>query len=292
MKLSNNIIANWLPERPVDCHKGQAGRVLVIAGSIGYTGAGYLASQAALRTGSGLVTWAMPASLNIIAEIKTTESITRPLPEVSGCLSAKAEKEILKLADRVDVCLLGPGVGQHRETGKLIRRIVQAIEKTVVVDADALNLLAGHLEILKKRKKELIVTPHPGEMSVLINRPVEWIQANRINTARDFAMKYKTVTVLKGAKTVIAGHNGNVYVNTTGNPGMATAGMGDVLAGMIASLIGQGMAPAHAAAAGVYLHGLTGDITAKEIGGIGIIASDLLQRIPKAMEKIKCRRKN
>ena len=280
------------PKRPLDCNKGSVGRILVVGGSAGMTGAPCLTSLSALRTGSGLVTVACSKSLNDILEIKLTEVMTSPVQEnPDRSLSSRAENSILKLLDRHDVLVLGPGLGKNRDTGILVRNLIRKCKKPVVLDADGLNLIASSPGILKEKKADIVITPHPGEMSRLTGLSIEEVQKTRVNTALAFAKKYGVVTLLKGACTVTAFPDGNIYINSTGNPGMATAGTGDVLAGIIASLLGQKIEPGMAAVSGAFLHGMAGDLAGEKKGEHGLIASDILSYIPEAVLNItKARR--
>ena len=283
-----------------DTHKGSYGRVLVLAGSPGMTGAAYLCSKAALRSGSGIVTLGIPESLNPVMETKLTCVMTHPLPETkASTLSNKGRKEILKLCESHDVVALGPGLSQQPETKDLILWLIKTIALTMVIDADGINALADNVKILHNVKKNVILTPHPGEMSRLTGHgSAKDVQKERLNTAAQFVQSIqeklgdekKIVLVLKGDKTVVADY-GKVYVNRTGNPGMATAGAGDVLTGIIASLIGQGFDVFDASQLGVYIHGLAGDIAAKKKGEVSMIASDIIDCLPDAFIKHKKERK-
>lgn len=275
-----------IPSRREDTHKGDFGYVFVVGGSRGMTGAAYLASQAALLAGSGIVTCGIPKSLNDIMECKFTEVMTLPLAETKeGSFALSAEKAIVNFAAGSSVLVLGPGLSRNNETARLARKIVKRVEIPIVLDADGIIALAMKSDILKKRKKSIILTPHPGEMSRLTEKSVSSIQANREKTASDFAKKNDVVLVLKGYRTVVADGEGNLYVNKTGNSGMSTAGVGDVLTGMIASFLGQGICPYSAAVIGVYLHGLAGDIAARDKGQFSLIATDLLDKLPQAMRE-------
>lgn len=276
-----------VPPRKKDTHKGDFGHVFVLAGSCGMTGAAYLASQAALLAGSGLVTCGIPRSLNDIMEIKLTEAMTLPLNEtVKGALSRSAEKEICSFAEKSNAVALGPGISRGEETKKLVKNLLKKINKPLVLDADGIIAIVNNLAILKKRKATTVLTPHPGEFSRLTGKNVATIQQNREKNAVEFAKKYGVILILKGHRTVIANAKGDVYVNTTGNSGMSTAGVGDVLTGMIASFLGQGIEPYSAAVIGVYLHGLAGDIAAREKGQFSLIASDLLGKLPQAIKRV------
>ncbi|MBL7157386.1 MAG: NAD(P)H-hydrate dehydratase [Candidatus Omnitrophica bacterium] len=276
-----------IPPRKQDTHKGDFGHVLVLAGSEGLTGAAYLASQAALLAGSGLVTCGVPKSLNDIMEVKLTEVMTLPLPETSQrSFALAAEKNILDFAKKINVAAIGPGISRHRETQELVCSLLEKLKAPIVLDADGIIAIAGHSGILKTRKASTILTPHPGEMSHLTGKDISAIQGNREKTASGFAKKHKVILVLKGHRTVVANPEGEVYVNMTGNSGMSSAGVGDVLTGMIASFVGQGINPYSAAVIGVYLHGLAGDLAAKEKGQFSLTASDLLNKLPQTIKDV------
>lgn len=276
-----------IPPRRQDTHKGDFGHVFVLGGSPGMTGAAFLASQAALLAGSGLVTCGIPKRLNAIMEVKLTEGMTLPLPETKeGSFSSSAEKEIIDFAEKINVAAIGPGISRHKDTQGLVRNLLKNLNKPIVLDADGLIAIVGHCDILKKRKAPTILTPHPGEMSRLIGKNIRVVQENREKAAAGFAKKYNTILVLKGHRTVVADQKGDLYVNKTGNSGMSTAGVGDVLTGMISSFVGQGIDPYSAAVIGVHLHGLAGDIAAKEKGQFSLIASDLLDKLPQAIKEV------
>lgn len=270
-----------IKQRSKDTHKGNYGHVFILAGSAGLTGAAYLASQAALLSGSGLVTLGIPKSLNSIMEVKLTEVMTLPLEETKEqTFSGISKRKILKFAQNTDVMAIGPGISRNRETGRLVRSLVKELDKPLVIDADGLNAFKGKANLLKAHKESLVITPHPGEMSRLIGEDVSLIQRDRKGIARRVSRRYNCITVLKSARTVIANPRGDIYINETGNPGMATGGVGDILTGMIASFIGQGLTPFGAAKLAVYLHGCTGDLAMREKGEIALIASDLLRKLP------------
>jgi len=272
--------------RQEDTNKRDFGHVFVVAGSQGMTGAAYLASQAALLSGSGIVTCAVPEGLNDIMEIKLTEAMTLPLPETKErSISSLSSKKIAEFSKKVDVLAVGPGISRNKDTQKAVRNTLKGINKPIVLDADGIIALADNKEILRRRKAATVLTPHLGEMSKLIGRDVSLIQKNREKAAVDFAKKNKVILVLKGHKTIVANPKGKTYINATGNSGMSTAGSGDVLTGMIASFIGQGIEVYSAAVIGVYLHGLAGDIAAREKGQFSLIASDLLEKLPQAIQE-------
>ncbi len=291
-----------LNSRRKNTHKGNYGRVLVLAGSPGMTGAAYLCSKAALRSGSGIVTLGTPKSLNYIMETKLTCVMTYPLPETKALtLSNKGREEIMKLCEKHDVVALGPGLSQQPETKNLILWLIKTIDRTIVIDADGLNALTGSLSILYKIKKNIVLTPHPGEMARLIKLgSAKDVQKKRLNIATQFVQSVHKklgegrsfVLVLKGDKTIVAADHRKTYINHTGNPGMATAGAGDVLTGIIVSLIGQGLGEFDASQLGVYVHGLAGDMASKKKGESSMIASDMLDFLPDAFMRYRreCRR--
>ncbi|MBU4376245.1 MAG: NAD(P)H-hydrate dehydratase [Candidatus Omnitrophica bacterium] len=281
----NKKIKGIFKKRKSDTHKGDYGHVLVVAGSIGLTGAAYLASEAALVAGSGLVTCAVPRSLNAILASKFTEVMTLPAEDGGrGYFPISAFSDIMKYSERVDVVAIGPGLSERPETKELVKKLIVALEKPIVLDADGLNNIAGDTHILKRARKNIVITPHPGEMARLMHKDSDYIQANRKKSAEIAAKKYNAVVVLKGASTVIASPAGEIYTNSTGNAGMASAGAGDVLTGIIASLLGQGYKAFDAAKYGAYLHGLAGDIAAKEKGQASLRARDILDNISKAIK--------
>lgn len=276
-----------LPVRKLDSNKGDFGHVLILAGSVGLTGAAYLTSRAALLSGSGLVTLGIPESLNSIMEVKLTEVMTKPLAETKRIsLSLKAWPQIKEILPRIDALAVGPGLSQNPETKKLICKLLSFVSKPLVLDADGINALIGKLNILRKLKGKLVITPHPGEMARLLKLQVAQVQKNRTKKAKDFAKKYNIVVVLKGYRTVVADRNGKTYINQTGNPGMASGGCGDVLTGIIAAFIGQRMDVFRAAKLGAYVHGLAGDLAAKEKGEFSLTATDILDKLPQAVKTI------
>ncbi|RKU20437.1 bifunctional ADP-dependent NAD(P)H-hydrate dehydratase/NAD(P)H-hydrate epimerase [Candidatus Poribacteria bacterium] len=285
--------SQWIPPRPPSSHKGSYGRVLVVAGSTGMTGAAALASEAALRVGAGLVTLATPKHLNPILEGLLPEVMTLPLPETdAGSLSVSATSTILEFAVKTNSILaIGPGLSQNPETVSFVHQLIrenreQGLDLRMVIDADGLNALAHVRETLSLLNSDAVLTPHPGEMARLTSTSVPVLEKDRISTAQQFASKYGVTLVFKGAPTVTSTPNGNLWVNSTGNPGMATGGMGDVLTGIIAGLMAQGISSENAAALGVYLHGLAGDIVAERSGMHGLIASDVLKVVPGAISSL------
>ena len=280
------IESGLLPPRPPDAHKGAAGRVFVLAGSSGMSGAAALCTMGALRVGAGLVTLGIPKGLHHPMVEKLTEAMFRALPETKeGSLSLQGLPEIVSAAGEMDAVAIGPGLSQHPQTKTLVRQLLPKIPKPLVLDADGLNALAEDVALLKKLPLPIILTPHPGEMGRLIRLSPEEVQRDRQRIAAEFAKMYRVIVVLKGHATVVARYDGEVYVNDTGNPGMASGGCGDVLTGMIAGLLGQRLAPFDAARLGVYLHGLAGDLAAADRGEIGLLAADLADRIPLAIRR-------
>lgn len=276
-------VRDILMKRHPAAHKGTCGRAAILAGSTGLTGAAVLASRAAMRAGAGLVTLGVPESLHNIVEIKLTEVMTRPLAEITGgAIGHKAVLEFTQLAAKADVVAVGPGLGQESETAEAIRELIKMIDKPLVIDADALNALCGAPQVLSQTKALAVITPHPGEMARLTGLTVEEVNSDRIEIARMSAGDWNAIVVLKGAPTVVAFPDGEVYINTTGNACMATGGAGDVLTGVIAAFIAQGLSSHDAAVAGVYVHGLAGDIAA-QAGVIGRIASDIGEALPAAI---------
>lgn len=285
--ISADLVKEWLPSRPSPAHKGNFGRVLVVAGSRGMTGAACLTGESALRAGAGLVTVAVPETLHDIMEGKLTEVMTTPLPDTGkGALGRGARQRILSLLEDSDVLAIGPGLSQAAEVVALVKELLPSVRVPCVLDADAINALAGAGEVLRKVQAPVVITPHPGEMARLMGVTTKEIQEDRIGAAVKAAEKWRVVTLLKGARTVVAAPDGAIYINPTGNPGMATAGSGDVLTGVVASLIAQGMETARAAAAGAYIHGLAGDLAAREKGMMGMIAGDILSALPAATREL------
>ncbi len=279
--LTPNDIAGRLPRRSKAAHKGATGHLLVVAGSPGKTGAAAMSALSAMRTGAGLVTLAVPQRLNPVLEPQATEVMTSPLPDtVDGTLDETALDKILSLAADKKCIALGPGLGTAEETSNLVRRVVAESPVPLVVDADGLNCLAGGLDAVTNARVPVVLTPHPGEMSRLSGVSSAEIQADRVGSAGSFAQKYGVVLVLKGAATVVAAPDGTCFINPTGNPGMASGGMGDVLTGLIAGLIVQGAAALDAACTGVFLHGRAADILAGDVGPIGYLATDVMDEIP------------
>ena len=273
---------------PQDAHKGSFGRVFIIAGSVGMTGAAALSATAAVRGGAGLVTIGIPESLNDILEVKVTEAMTLPLPETPArSIGPAALDKALDFAKKCDAVVLGPGLSTHDGTKEFVKRFISECSVPMVLDADGINTIAECPEILENAKGPVVITPHPGEMARLLSASVPEIQADRIGAVKVAAKKFGCTAVLKGARTLIATSDGKLMINPTGNAGMATGGSGDVLSGMIGAFLARGMKPHEAAAAGVYLHGLAGDLAAEEKGQICLAASDIIDFLPGAINKMK-----
>lgn len=285
MLITREEVRSLLPSRSRTAHKGTFGHAGIIAGSVGKTGAAAMAGRAALRVGAGLVTVATPTSVNDTLEAKLLEVMTLPMPETKARTLARSGLDrLLLFANARSAIALGPGLTTHPETVDLIHALVPRFEKPTVLDADALNAVAGRMDLLTETKAPLILTPHPGEMARLQEHMTpQLINADRVGSATQFARTRRVIVVLKGARTVIAHPDGQVAVCPTGNPGMATAGTGDVLTGMITGLLAQGLTPWNAARAGTYLHGLAGDLAATRMGMIGMTAGDLMEQIPLAI---------
>jgi NAD(P)H-hydrate epimerase len=274
------------PEKE-DIHKGTRGHLLVLAGSVGKTGAAALTALGALRAGAGLVTVGVPASLNPVLENKLTEAMTLPLPETAdGTLSLEAEGEIRHSLEAKTALAIGPGLSTHPETVELVRRIIESSTLPVVVDADGVNALAGDPELLSRAKGRIILTPHPGEMARLAGIRNSDVQSDRIGIAGAFADKYGCCLVLKGARSLIAEPGGVIWFNPTGNPGLSSGGTGDVLTGIIAGFLARGWPMSLAGVAGVYLHGLAADLLSEEMGQVGLLASEMPEAVPALMSAL------
>jgi NAD(P)H-hydrate epimerase len=275
-----------LPLRPADGHKGTFGRVLVCAGSVGFTGAPSLCALGALRAGAGLVSLAVPESIYPIVAAREVEAMPHPLPDADGALSEAAWSRFAELAADADVVAVGPGLGTGPGVAALIPRLLREFRIPLVLDADALNVLAGQDEPLTRGKAPRILTPHPGEMGRLLGRSTEEVQRDRLGTAREAAGRFGAVVILKGARTVVATPEGMAYIVPAGNPGMATGGVGDVLTGVIAAYLGQ-KAPAPVAAwLGAYLHAVAGDLQAERLGPAGLLAREVADAIPRARQAV------
>ncbi len=286
--LTHNTARRIVKPRHSDTHKGTYGHLLLLAGSPGKTGAATLAALGALRVGTGLVTVGVPKSLNPIIEEKLTEAMTEPIPETeSGTLGKGSIETTLKIMSSKKTALaIGPGISTTKDTAGFLYEVLRSSSIPIVIDADGITLIAQNLKILKEIKVPVVLTPHPGEMSRLIGKTGEEVQKNRIGIARNFSSMYNVYTVLKGARTVISSPDGRIFINTTGNPGMASGGMGDVLTGVIGGFLAQGYNPTDACTLGVFAHGLAGDFVAHKKGEAGIIAGDVANSLPETLKEI------
>ncbi|MCS7265794.1 MAG: NAD(P)H-hydrate dehydratase [Armatimonadetes bacterium] len=293
---TQEIVHRVLPPRHPNTHKGDYGRVLIVGGSPGMTGAAIMAGKAALRAGAGLAQVALPKNLNIAIEASALEVMSFPLPETEeGTIAPEALSVLATRLEWADVIAVGCGISRNERTQTFVRQLVSQVDKPMVIDADGLIALAGHNEILKKRKSLAVLTPHPGEMAALLSTTAEKVQRDRIGMALRAAREFNSIVVLKGARTLTVSCDGTIFINPTGNAGMATGGSGDVLTGMIASLLAQTFIrhspiPNHqslieAVAAAVFLHGLAGDIASWEKGEVALVAGDLLEHLPRAINE-------
>lgn len=277
--LNHEDVLVILPDRDKNAHKGDFGKILLLCGSRGYTGAAYLTAVGALRSGAGLVYLGVPESIYAIEAVKLNEAIVFPLPDEGGKLSAAALQEIRKLISKMDAVLIGCGLGQSEGTMAVLEAVLREFIGPVVVDADGINLLAGHMDILRERHAPTILTPHAGEFARIGGDST----ADRVTETRRFAREYACILLLKGHETVISDGE-ETYVNQTGNPGMAVGGSGDLLSGIIVSLLGQGIEPLKAAACGAWLHGKAGDLCAETIGQYGMLPTDMVEVLPRLLK--------
>lgn len=279
MELNHERVLNILPDRDPDAHKGNFGKILLLCGSRGYTGAAYLAAMGALRSGAGLVFLGVPESIYQIEAVKLNEAIVFPLPDEEGKLSKKAIPEILERLPKLDAVLIGPGLGQGMGVFETVKAVLQSAQCPVVIDADGINVLAAHKDILRDRTAPTILTPHAGEFARLGGNT----DTGKQTAAEEMAKDLGCILLLKGRGTVITDGK-STYINHTGNPGMAVGGSGDVLSGIIVSLLGQGISPLEAAACGAWLHGASGDLCAKEIGQYGMLPTDMVTVLPRLLK--------
>lgn len=286
--LTSESVDGILGPRYEDTHKGTYGHLFILAGSPGKSGAATLSALGAQRSGTGLVTVGIPKSLNPIMEQKTTEAMTEPLPETNlETFGPQSLERTLKIAgEKKTAIAIGPGISTTDETREFLYEIIRNSDLPMLIDADAITLVSDNPEILKEAKAPLVLTPHPGEMSKLAKITTEEVQADRINVALDFSTKFNVYLILKGARSIISSPQGGIFINTTGNAGMASGGMGDVLTGIIGGLLAQQIDPVDACKLGVFVHGLAGDIVAEQNGEAGIIASDLANCLPRAIKEI------
>ena len=278
MELNHQDVLNILPDRADDAHKGDCGKVLLLCGAKGYTGAAYLSAMGALRSGAGLVFLGVPESIYQIEAIKLNEPVAFPLPDREGKLSEEAIPEIMEQLSRIDAVLIGPGLGQSEGVFQVVKAVLERAVCPVVLDADGINVMAGHKDILRGRTGPTVLTPHAGEFARLGG----WI-GDRQTAAEEMARETGSIMLLKGHDTVIT-DGYSTYINPTGNSGMAVVGCGDVLSGIIVSLLGQGIDPLKAAACGAWIHGAVGDICAAEIGRYGMLPTDMVNVLPRLLK--------
>lgn len=279
IRLDHKAVLDQLPERAARSHKGDYGKILILCGSRGFTGAAYLGAMGALRAGAGLVYLGVPESIYVIEAVKLNEAVVFPLPDRDGMLSRVAIGEIQSRLSTMDAVLIGPGLGQSEDTLAVTAFVLQNAACPVVLDADGINLLAAHKDILRGRTAPTILTPHEGEFRRLGGQ----IGQDRLAAAEAMARELGCILVLKGHDTCITDGT-TAYINTTGNPGMAVGGSGDLLAGVITAFLGQGLSPLEAAACGAWVHGAAGDLCAREIGEYGMLPTDMLETLPRLLK--------
>ncbi len=282
-------VGGWLPKRNPEGHKGTFGKVFLLAGSLGMTGAAALAAEAVLRSGAGMVFLGTAASLCGQVASQLREVVIRPLPEIRKklAIALRSLGEVRLYAREADVAAVGPGLGQHYETIELVQRFAATLERPLVIDADGLNAIAKKPEVLKERKFPTVLTPHASELARLFKTPVEEISADRVHAAKRGAFELNSIVLLKGAPTIIAAPGGEVWVSPTGNTGMATAGAGDVLTGLLAGLLAQGVEPLKAVSSAAFLHGWAGDLAKEKLGERSMIAGDILAALPAAFLRLQ-----
>lgn len=279
LEFNHEAVLRMLPDRALDTHKGDFGKVLLLCGSKGFTGAAALAAMSALRSGAGLVYLGVPESIYAIEAVKLNEAVVFSLPDDNGCYSKAAAKEVRGLLEKMDAVLIGCGMGQADGSLSVLQTVLSEAACPVIVDADGINLLAAHKDILRGRKADTVLTPHAGEFERLYGP----ILPDRKTAAEALSQELGCITLLKGHGTVVTDGN-KTYRNPTGNPGMAVGGSGDLLAGIIVSLLGQGLPSLEAAAIGAWLHGAAGDLCAQQIGQYGMLPTDMLQVLPRLMK--------
>lgn len=285
-EITSELVKSLLPPRHPDANKGSFGHLLSICGSMMMPGAAVLAASAAVRMGAGLVTAAFPTAAYSAIAPHLIEPLLCPLQsDENGFLSSRSSFGLFDRLDKATACLIGCGLGQTDDTQAVVREIILRSKKPIVLDADGINLIASNINILNAATVPLILTPHPGEMSRLCKVSVKEIQSDRIGVSLWFAKRSRTIVVLKGAGTIIATPDGRCYINTTGNAGMAKGGSGDMLAGMTASLLAQGLSPEDAAVCAVYLHGAAGDLAASESSQRGVTPSDMVNALPRLLSE-------
>lgn len=280
------FVRNTIPKRQNNSQKGDYGRLLIIAGSKGMSGAAYMASEAALKSGAGLITLACCKTVNDVLEAKTTEVVTLPLDDIDGHIASSAVPELLPYLDRAGAVLIGPGLGRSEDAAEVVGAVLRASRVPVIVDADAINAVATDKTLLSACACDLVFTPHAMEMSRLTGLDISYIEENRIQVSREFSEENGAVLLLKGSHTVVTDPSLTQYINITGNPGMASGGSGDVLSGIIAALAARGVDCAQAAASAAYIHGLAGDIAAAKYGQESMSAGNILECLPDAFMQI------
>lgn len=279
MELDHNSVLSILPDRDPNAHKGNFGRILLLCGSEGYTGAAYLTAMGALRSGAGLVYLGVPRCIYAIEAVKLVEPVVFPLPDHQGGLSVDAISEIQNRLEKMDAVLIGPGIGQSEGALQALQSVLTNFDGPVVLDADGLNLLSIHKNLLRGRTAPTILTPHDGEFFRLGGSR----DPERVRAAEELAKELSCIVLRKGHETIIT-DGSRTYINHTGNPGMAVGGSGDLLAGILVSLLGQGIAPFEAAACAAWLHGRAGDLCAERVGQYGMLPSDMLDVLPRLMK--------
>lgn len=277
-----DLLKPALPQRQLDGHKGTFGKLLIVGGAVGYTGAPYLTASAAVRTGCGLVSLGVPKTIWPIEAAKCVSAMPFPLPEKNGMLAGRALPQILEKLDGCDVLALGPGLGRSRETARLVWELLKT-EKPLVLDADGINALEGHIDTLSRRPCATVLTPHDGELARIGGD----MTAPRESSAAAFAAAHGVYLVRKGHRTLVAAPDGRLAVNTTGNDGMAKGGSGDILTGLLTGLLAQGMEPFAACCAAVWLHGRAGDLAAEEKGRRGMTPLDIIEMLPYALKEVE-----
>ncbi len=287
LKVASNSLLP-LPPRNPDTHKGSYGKVLFIAGSSNYLGAPYFAALSFLKAGGGLSFLATSETVSAYIGTRGSEIIFRPqIPTESGSIALENKQGLVEFSETVDMVVMGPGLSLNEETQELVRELATEISKPLLIDGDGLTAVSRDLSVVKKRKAPTILTPHPGEMSRLIQKPISEIARNKIDILRAACKDLKAIIVLKGAHSLIGMPDGRIFVNLSGNPGMATAGSGDVLTGTIAAMYGLGLAVEDAVRMGVFMHGFAGDLAAAEKGEDGIVAGDIMEKLPEALKRYR-----
>jgi NAD(P)H-hydrate epimerase len=285
--IEEDMVMPYFHQRDKNSHKGTYGHLFILSGSLGKTGAASMSGKAALKMGAGLVTVGTPKSCVPIVARSMDELMTEPLPETSEwTLAEDGLEKILSLLENMDAVMIGPGLSTQKSTAKLVKKLLPRLEIPMVLDADALNIIAEDMALIKNLKAPAILTPHPGEFARLIHTGTKEVLENKIKLVSEFAQEYGVHIVLKGYRTLISDPSGHMFINPTGNPGMATGGSGDVLSGMLGAMIVQEDNLCDAVKAGVYVHGLSGDIAAERLGEKALLAGDIISFLPEAVKKL------